>query len=87
MVAILLMGKTYSMPIDGMEDTTETVSFTIESNTTETTTLSPEVDHEWEDLVLAGPAVVNYLSLFMVFASRQDEGLIPPAWYSIRVMS
>jgi hypothetical protein len=82
-VAILLMGKIYSLPVDvsemdvttGETGTTETTTTT----TTTTTTLAPEVDREWEDLVLAGPTVVNYLHLFMVFASRRDEVLYPPA--------
>jgi hypothetical protein len=43
--------------------------------------LSPEVDREWEDFVLAGSTVVNYLSLFMVFVSRQDIALMPTAEY------
>jgi hypothetical protein len=90
-VAILLMGKTYSVPID----TTDISSFATESNTIETTTttttttttLPPEIDREWEDLVLAGPAVVNYLGLFMVLVSRRDEFLIPPAGYTVKYIN
>jgi hypothetical protein len=44
------------------------------------------VDREWEDLILAGPAVVNYLGLFMVLASRQELSLTPPANYTLKYL-
>ncbi|UJR19046.1 hypothetical protein I4U23_022177 [Adineta vaga] len=46
--------------------------------------LSIELDHEWEDLVLDGTAVVNFLGLFMVSASRRDIVLTPRTEYSIQ---
>ncbi|UJR06841.1 hypothetical protein I4U23_011129 [Adineta vaga] len=36
------------------------------------------IEEKWEDLVVAGPITVNYLSNLMVIASKQDFALIPP---------
>ncbi|CAF2532475.1 unnamed protein product [Rotaria sp. Silwood2] len=89
-IAILLISKTYSVPIDTTEyldlPTDEipiATTITTTTTTTTTTTLAPEVDHEWEDLVLGGPTVVNYLGLFMVHASRKDQVLTPSSDYTI----
>ncbi|CAF3136586.1 unnamed protein product [Rotaria sp. Silwood2] len=89
-IAILLISKTYSVPIDTTEyldlPTDEipiATTITTTTTTTTTTTLAPEVDHEWEDLVLGGPTVVNYLGLFMVHASRKDQVLTPSSDYIV----
>lgn len=52
-----------------------------------TTTLAPEVDREWEDLVLAGPAIVTYLSLSMMVASHGDQPLTPSSDYNVTYIS
>jgi hypothetical protein len=90
----LLIGQIYSVPIDATgyfeftnEPTFTTSTTTSTTTTTTTTTLAPEVDREWEDLVLAGPTVVNYLSLFMVFASRKDISLNPSVEHTNQVRS
>ncbi|CAF0809582.1 unnamed protein product [Adineta ricciae] len=66
---------------------TTTTTITTTTTTTTTTTPAPEVDREWEDLVLAGPTVVNYLSLFMVLVSRKDQILTAPAEYTVKYLS
>ncbi|CAF1595143.1 unnamed protein product [Adineta ricciae] len=66
---------------------TTTKTTTTTRTTTTTTTPAPEVDREWEDLVLAGPTVVNYLSLFMVLASRKDQNVTAPAQYTVKYLS
>jgi len=90
------MSKSYSIAVDADEDvsfasetdTTETATITTTTtSTTTTTTLPPDLDREWEDFVLAGPAVVNYLNLFMVLASRKDQALIPPSGYTVKYIS
>lgn len=83
------------MPIDTTESlefadettTPEPTTTTTEPTTTTTTTLAPEIDREWEDLVLAGPTVVNYLGLFMVLASRNDSRLTKPAEYNFEYIN
>lgn len=87
MITVLLLGKISTVPfdpmyMDGMMTSEEMTTGEMTTEPTTTTTLPPEIDREWEDLVLAGPAVVNYLSLFMVFASRKDEALTPSAGYN-----
>ena len=88
MIVFLFVDRIYAVPLDGMEmeDTTEeTMTMeTTTTTTTTTTTLPPEIDREWEDLVLAAPAVVNYLGLFMASISRQDESLVVPYTYTVR---
>ena len=94
---MLLSGRTFSAPIDStqiseLEATTTEILTTTTTTTTEitttttttTTTLAPEVDREWEDLVLAGPAVVNYLGLFMVLTSRKDQALVAPGDFTAK---
>jgi hypothetical protein len=99
-VAILLIGRTSSAPTGSTEvssfteeiitseltTTPEPTTTTILTTTTTTTTTTPapEFDREWEDLVLAGPTVVNYLSLFMVTVSRGDQVLTPPDGYTVK---
>ena len=88
MIVFLFVDRIYAVPLDGMEmeDTTEEAMTmeTTTTTTTTTTTLPPEIDREWEDLVLAAPAVVNYLGLFMASISRQDESLVVPYTYTVR---
>lgn len=90
-IFMLFISKSYSFPYDittdymiaELETTIETTTTTTVTTTTTTTTLAPEVDREWEDLVLAGPTVVNYLGLFMVLASHKDQALTPPDGYNV----
>ncbi|CAF3653560.1 unnamed protein product [Rotaria sordida] len=73
---------------ESFPSTTESFDSTTEEITTEiTTTLAPEVDREWEDLILGGPTVVNYLGLFMVHASRADQVLTPSDTYTIKYIN
>lgn len=86
-ITILVMGKIsnvslYPMYMDETMTSEEVITEGMTTEPTTTTTLPPEIDREWEDLVIAGPAVVNYLSLFMVFVSRKDEALTPSAGYN-----
>jgi len=37
-----------------------------------------EIEEQWEDLVVAGPITINYISNLMVLASTQDFVLVPP---------
>ena len=67
--------------------TTTGTTSTTTTTTTTTTTLAPEIDREWEDLVLAGPGVVNYLGLFMVLTSRKDHALVAPANYTVQYVN
>ncbi|CAF0768069.1 unnamed protein product [Rotaria sordida] len=73
---------------ESFPSTSESFDSTTEEITTEiTTTLAPEVDREWEDLILGGPTVVNYLGLFMVHASRADQVLTPSDTYTIKYIN
>ena len=65
-------------------DTDETTELTTTTTTTTTTTLPPEDDREWEDLMLAGPLVVNYFNLLMVLVSRGSENLVIPENYTVQ---
>ncbi|CAF1009903.1 unnamed protein product [Adineta steineri] len=90
-VVILLISRIYSQSTtaDSQYKTTEEITTvtTISTTTTTTTTLAPEVDHEWEDLILAGPTVVNYLGLFMVLASRKNQTLNASAEFTPKHLS